>query len=246
MAETPLRQSQLPLNLSLRDSATFDNYVAGPNAQAVSYLRSLAGHGWEPGVYLWGAPGTGKSHLLQAVCHAAGAVNAAAVYLPMELADRFPSEALNGLENLSRICIDDIEAIAGRRDWEIALVHLIDRVHAAGGGLVVTGNAAPLALGLELAQLGSRLAGGLTLQLHTLDEADKLQALQLRAARRGLTLTVEAGRYLVRHYGQDMNRLFVALETVDQASLSAQRKLTIPFMRNVLSSSFNETKTKNY
>jgi DnaA family protein len=149
------------------------------------------------------------------------------------------------LENLSRICIDDIEAIAGRRDWEIALVHLIDRVHAAGGGLVVTGNAAPLALGLELAQLGSRLAGGLTLQLHTLDEADKLQALQLRAARRGLTLTVEAGRYLVRHYGQDMNRLFVALETVDQASLSAQRKLTIPFMRNVLSSSFNETKTKN-
>jgi DnaA family protein len=84
------------------------------------------------------------------------------------------------------------------------------------------------------------------LQLHTLDEADKLQALQLRAARRGLTLTVEAGRYLVRHYGQDMNRLFVALETVDQASLSAQRKLTIPFMRNVLSSSFNETKTKNY
>ena len=241
MAETTTRQSQLTLNLSLRDSATFDSYVAGPNSQAVTYLRRLAGHGWEPGVYLWGAPGAGKSHLLQAVCHAAGTTGAAAVYLPMEMADRFPSEALNGLENLSRICIDDIEAIAGRRDWEIALVHLIDRVQAAGGGLVVTGNAAPTALGLELAQLSSRLAGGLTLQLHALDEADKLQALQLRAARRGLTLTMEAGRYLVRHYGQDMNRLFVALETVDRASLAAQRKLTIPFMRDVLGSSILKT-----
>jgi len=241
MAETTARQSQLPLNLSLRDSATFDSYVAGPNAQAVAYLRCLAGHGWEPGVYLWGAPGAGKSHLLQAVCHAAGAAGAAAVYLPMELADRFPSEALNGLENLSRICIDDIQAIAGRRDWEIALVHLIDRVHAAGGGLVVTGHTAPMALGLELPQLASRLAGGLTLQLHALDEAEKLQALQLRAARRGLTLTVEAGRYLVRHYGQDMNRLFATLETVDHASLAAQRRLTIPFIRDVLGSRIVKT-----
>ncbi len=241
MAETTARQSQLPLNLSLRDSATFDSYVAGPNAQAVDYLHRLAGHGWEPGVYLWGAPGSGKSHLLQAVCHAAGAVGAAAVYLPMELADRFPSEALNGLEHLSRICIDDIEAIAGRRDWEIALVHLIDRVHAAGGGLVVTGNAAPPALGLELPQLASRLAGGLTLQLQILAEADKLQALQWRAARRGLTLTMEAGRYLVRHYGQDMNRLFTALETVDQASLVAQRRLTIPVLRDVLGSRMLKT-----
>ena len=241
MAETTARQSQLPLNLGLRDSATFDSYVAGPNAQAVAYLRRLAGHGWEPGVYLWGAPGAGKSHLLQAVCHAAGAAGAAAVYLPMELADRLPSEALNGLENLSRVCIDDIQAIAGRRDWEIALVHLIDRLQAAGGGLVVTGNAAPAALGLELPQLSSRLAGGLTLQLQVLDEADKLQALQLRAARRGLTLTPEAGRYLVRHYGQDMNRLFTALETVDQASLVAQRRLTIPFIRAVLGSRLLKT-----
>jgi DnaA family protein len=227
---------QLPLNLGLKDSATFASYVPGANAQAVAYLSRLAGGSWEPGVYLWGLPGTGKSHLLQAVCHAASVAGTAAIYLPMQLADRFPSEALNGMENVSRVCIDDIHAIAGRRDWETALVHLLDRIHVAGGGLVVTGKAAPVALGLELPQLTSRLAGGLTLQLQPLDEADKLQALQWRAARRGLELTAEAGRYLVRHYGQDMGVLCAALDTIDQASLAAQRRLTIPFMRRVLGS----------
>jgi DnaA family protein len=227
---------QLPLNLSLKDSATFASYIPGANAQAVAYLHRLADGSWEPGVYLWGPPDTGKSHLLQAVCHAASAEGVAAIYLPMQLADRFPSEALNGMENVSRVCIDDIHAIAGRRDWETALVHLIDRIHTASGGLVVTGNAAPVALGLELPQLTSRLAGGLTLQLQPLDEADKLQALQWRAARRGLELTVETGRYLVRHYGQEMGVLCAVLDTIDQASLAAQRRLTIPFIRRVLGS----------
>ncbi len=225
---------QLPLDLGLRTSATFDSYMAGANAQVVAYLRRLSGGLWEPGVYLWGAAGAGKSHLLQAVCQAASAAGIAAIYLPMQWADRFPSEALHGMENLDRVCIDDIQAIAGRRDWETALVHLLDRSHAAGGGIVVAGNAAPAALGLELPQLVSRLAGGLTLQLQPLDAAEKLQALQERAARRGLQLSDEAGRYLVRHYGRDMGVLCTALETIDRASLAAKRKPTIPFMRTAL------------
>ena len=237
MTECSGMNLQLPLNLSLKDSATFESYVPGANEQAVTYLRRLTDSAWEPGVYLWGSAGTGKSHLLQAVCHAASAAGTAAIYLPMQLADQFPCEALNGMENVSQVCIDDIQAIAGRRDWETALVHLIDRIHAAGGRLVMAGNAAPAALGLDLPPLRSRLSGGLTLLLKPLDEADKLQALQWRAARRGLELTVEAGRYLVRHYGRDMGVLCAALDLIDQASLAARRRLTIPFMRTILTGS---------
>jgi DnaA family protein len=237
MTEYSGMNHQLPLNLSLKDSATFESYVPGTNEQAVNYLRRLADSAWEPGVYLWGSAGTGKSHLLQAVCHAAGAAGTAAIYLPLQLADQFPCEALNGMENVSQVCIDDIQAIAGRRDWETALVHLIDRIHAAGGRLVMAGNAAPAALGLDLPQLRSRLTGGLTLLLKPLDAAGKLQALHWRAGQRGLELTAAAGRYLVRHYGRDMGVLCTALELIDHASLAAQRRPTIPFMRHVLAGS---------
>jgi DnaA family protein len=226
---------QLPLILKLKDSATFDSYFAGGNNEIITYLRRWTENPQSPNIYLWGEPGTGKSHLLQAVCHAAGARNVAAVYLAMQTADQIPCEALHGLENVGTVCIDDISLIAGRIDWETALFRLLDRIFETNGGLVVTGNALPTQLGLQSAQLLSRLAGCLPLQLRPLEPIEKLQALQQRAARRGLTLTTEAGRYLVRHYGRNTNILFAALEILDQASMAAQRKLTIPFMRATLS-----------
>jgi DnaA family protein len=227
--------AQLPLGFGLRDNATFESYLAGANAEAVAYLRRLLGGFREPGLYLWGEPGTGKSHLLQATCHAVSTLGRAAVYLPMAVADQFPSEALNGLENVGMVCIDDVQAIAGRRDWETALMHLLDRIQAAGGGLVTTGTTVPAELGLHLPQLVSRLYGGLVLPLKPLTNDEKLQVLQRRAERRGLHLADEVGRYLLRHYdSQPLGTLCTALETLDRASLAAQRKLTIPFIRSVL------------
>jgi len=225
---------QLLLTLGLKDSATFTSFFPGPNAEALAHLRQLTGGPWEPGVYLWGGPGTGKSHLLQAVCHSAGERGGGAVYLPLRAAEPFPLEALQGLENVGMVCIDDIHAIAGDNAWEVALIHLFERIREAGAGLVVAGHASPAELGLSLAQLVSRLAWGLSFQLHPLDEEDKLNALRLRASRRGIALQPAAERYLVRHYGQDMNLLFGVLESLDRASLTAQRKLTIPFIRAVL------------
>jgi DnaA family protein len=225
---------QLPLSLGLKDSAVFDNYWPGFNGEATTYLQQIGSGSWQPVVYLWGATGTGKSHLLQAVCHHAGRDGAAAIYLPLVLVERFSCEALQGVENVGRVCIDDLQVVAGRRDWEDALSRLIDRIHTVRGGLVLTGHVPPVELGLQTPQLLSRLAGALILALKPLDDAGKLQALQLRATCRGLDLGTEAGVYLVRHYGQDMTDLFAALEILDQASLAAQRRITIPFVRNVL------------
>lgn len=225
---------QLPLTLKLKDTTTFASYFPGPNSEALSYLRRLTGSAWEPSIYLWGEAGAGKSHLLQAVCHALGDRGTAAIYLPMGAADQFPCEALEGVESLGMVCIDDIHLIAGRQPWEMALLNLFERIRERGRGLVVTGAAVPADLGFQLPQLASRLAGGLVLQLRPLSDDDKLAALQLRARRRGLTLTAAAGSYLVRHYGQHMATLFGVLDTLDQASLVAKRPLTIPFMREAL------------
>jgi DnaA family protein len=227
-------QQQLPLFLDLKESATFENFIPGPNAEAVAALRRLSGSAWEPHIYLWGAADTGKSHLLQAVCHTVGEHGTGAVYLPLRTIEQFPCAVLDGLENLALVCIDDVHRIAGRADWELALRNLFERVQDTRGSLVITGTAPPQELGLQLPQLSSRLAGCLLLSLKPLAEIDMLQALRLRATHRGLTLTTEVERYLLRHYGKPLGNLFDALEILDRASLAAQRKLTVPFIRHTL------------
>lgn len=228
---------QLPLTIGLKDHATFASYFHGPNGETVAYLQRLTGDPWEPNIYLWGPPGTGKSHLLQAVCHAAGERAESAIYLPMSKTGQFSYEALDGMENVTIVCIDDIHVIAGNHDWETALVRLIDRIQEKRNGLVITGPGVPTNLALQLPQLVSRLNASLVLPLNGLEPADQLQALQLRAHRRGLILSDAAGRYLMRHFQQDSNALFASLDTLDKASLAAKRKLTPAFLRTVLDSS---------
>lgn len=225
---------QLPLSIGLRDSAVFASFVAGPNAEALDYMQRCFGRGHEPLAYLWGNSGTGKSHLLQALCHAAGDRNESAVYLPLRRSSEFPYEALSGLEAISVVCLDDIDAVSGQLDWERTLLQLFERIHASGGALAVTANRPPGEVGLRLPRLGSRLAWGMTFQLHTLDDEQRQQALNLRARRRGMALHDGVARYLVSHYGSDSHTLFEALEQLDQASLVAKRRLTIPFIRSVL------------
>ena len=224
---------QLPLSLGLKDSAVFANFIVGVNTEALAYLQSLTEHKTTPCVYLWGGRGSGKSHLLQALCHAAGESDRAAVYLPMRSADEFPCEVVNGLEAMDVVCIDDIHAIAGQQAWEQALLHLFERIQQAGSALVVTGKSVPTDLGLQ-SQLSSRLAWGMSFQLKALSNADKRTALQVRAQRRGLRMPQESTRFLVRHFGDDLMGLFDAFDNLDKASLAAKRKLTLPFIRQVL------------
>ncbi|MEE4376560.1 MAG: DnaA regulatory inactivator Hda [Candidatus Competibacteraceae bacterium] len=225
---------QLPLLLELKESATFESFVLGANTEVVETLRRLSGSPWEPHIYLWGPAGTGKSHLLQAICHTVGDHGTGAVYLPLQTIEQLPCVVLDGLENLALVCIDDVQRIAGRDDWELALRNLFERVQGTQGSLVITGNAVPQELGLHLSQLSSRLAGCLSLGLKPLNETEILQALRLRATLRGLLLSPEVERYLLRHYGQPLDHLFEALELLDRASLAAQRKLTVPFISHAL------------
>ena len=82
--------------------------------------------------------------------------------------------------------------------------------------------------------LASRLDWGRVVGLLPLDDADKLRALQLRAQLRGLSLSDDVGRYLLQHLARDMRSLCHALERLDRASLVAQRRLTLPFIKQVL------------
>lgn len=232
-----MRPIQLPLGVRLRDDATFANYYPGANAAALGYVERLceADAGWaESLIYLWGGAGVGRTHLLQAACLRFEQLGEPAVYLPLaELVAHGPI-MLDNLEQFELVCLDDLDAVAGLSDWEEALFHLFNRLRDSGRRLLLAASSSPRELPVKLADLQSRLTLALVFQLQSLSDEDKLRALQLRASRRGLHLSDEVGRFILTRGERSMSALFELLERLDQASLQAQRKLTIPFLKEIL------------
>ena len=222
---------QLPLRMRLRETARFASFVVGENAQACAVLQ-----GSRPAaplvVWLWGRAGTGKSHLLQAACAAAGERDEAAAYVDLALT---PSSAmLEGCDTLALVCLDGLDCVAADPEWNAAIFRLHTLLQDGTGRLVVASSAPPASLPFTLPDLRSRLLAADVHQLVELDEAGQCEALRLRAAGRGLELSEEAALYLVHRLPRDMHSLFAVLDQLDAASLAAQRKLTVPFLRNAL------------
>jgi DnaA family protein len=232
-----MRPIQLPLGVRLRDDATFANYYPGANAAALGYVERLceAEAGWaESLIYLWGGAGVGRSHLLQAACLRFEQSGEPAVYLPLAELVEYGPTMLDNLEQCELVCLDDLDAVAGRSEWEEALFHLFNRLRDSGRRLLLAASSSPRELPVKLADLQSRLTLALVFQLQSLSDEDKLRALQLRASRRGLHLSDEVGRFILTRGERSMSALFELLERLDQASLQARRKLTIPFLKETL------------
>jgi DnaA family protein len=223
--------SQLALPLRLADHAVFASFLATGNESLLATLRDLATGESGAGCWLWGAAATGKTHLLQATCEEAGDKS---VYVPLSMFVGASPEILDGLASRALICIDDVHLVAGMADWEHALFVLYNQVLATSGRLVVAANAAPRSAGFALADLESRLSQLPIFQLQPLGEDETRQALQLRAAHRGLDLTDETAQFLLSRSRRDMASLYSVLDTLDDEALRAQRRLTIPFVKEVL------------
>ena len=232
-----MKPIQLPLSVRLRDDATFANYYPGANAAALGYVERLceAEAGWaESLIYLWGHDGVGRSHLLQAACLRFEQFEERTIYLPMADLVQYGPEIFDDLEQCELVCIDDLDVLVGKREWEEGLFHLFNRLRDTGRRLLLAASKSPRELQVKLPDLKSRLTMALIFQLHGLSDEDKLRALQLRASRRGLHLTDEVGRFILNRGSRSMNSLFDLLEQLDRASLQAQRKLTIPFLKETL------------
>lgn len=220
---------QLPLNVQLPSNQTFATLVAGPNTEAFALVRT----GQEKLVYLWGGAGVGKSHLLHAVCNEQAEQ---VIYLPLaELKDSMEAGILRGLESYALICLDDIDAVLTDEDWCFEVFALLNRVRDVGTSrLLVTASTSPAQLQSAYPDVQSRLSWGLVLQLHRLTDGQKVQALQQRAHAMGLELRSDTAQFMVQRLGRNLEDLMQRLERLDKASIAAQRKLTIPFVKAVL------------
>jgi DnaA-homolog protein len=234
-----LRPVQLPLGVQLRESASFDTFFAGPNTELLHQLENIAdgaGSGTAAVHFISGTDGSGKTHLLQAASRAAGERGRSVAYLPLaEIALSDPG-AVEGLTQLSLVCLDDVQSVTGQRNWEEALMVLCDGLRATGGSLLAAASRPPMELGLALRDLATRLAWGPVYALKPLTDDHKVRLLQQRARGRGLDLPDEVGRFLLTRSAREIPALLSVLERLDHASLAAQRRLTVPFVRAVLES----------
>ncbi len=231
-------KGQLPLNLRIKDASSFDNFVPARNAEVVARLRSAVTALTRDGqaermVFLWGEPGTGKTHLLQAACRLAQEHGLTPIYLPLSEVLRLSTAMLEDAENRRLICIDDVQCVAGDVEWERALFGLCERLRETGGTLIVAATANPAHLELRMPEVKTRFNWGPVYRLHPLTDAGKLEAIRLRAGNRGLDVTDEVARYILNRHRRDLASLFELLERLDRRSLASQRRLTIPFIRKL-------------
>ncbi|WP_273152323.1 DnaA regulatory inactivator Hda [Methylophaga thiooxydans] len=229
-------KTQLTLRLSPQEIYHFDNYLFA-KTETERALESFCRLDNLDFLYLYGETGTGKTHLLIACAEKVQKLGFRVIYLSLaELIQTSEPAVLQSLEQADLLCLDDLEAIAGNKEWEVALFHCFNRLHDAKGSLLVAAEHNPANSQIQLPDLCSRLATGLVYQLTTMSDEQKQQALILQSQKRGLTMNDDVAQYLLRHYGRDMPALMSVLQQLDKASLQAKRKLTIPFIRQVLAS----------
>ena len=226
---------QIPLQLEPPRPDRFDAFVPGPNMAVLQAVQNLLD---EPGavLFLSGQEGTGKSHLLNALCHSAREREMGAFYIALK---RLPEAAAAGLEDLQmldEVCEDDIDRVAGKAAWERALINSINEVRSSGGRLLVASQKPLSALQFNLKDLASRLAWGVRLGLQAPGDEDKQEVLQQRALSLHIELPDEVCSYLLKHGRRDMASMLETVEKMKDAAFAAKRKITVPLAREVLKS----------
>jgi len=227
---------QLPLALRYPPDQRLESFIAAPPG-AIAQLRELARAEAADWLYLAGATGTGKTHLALALCADAEQAGRRAAYLPLTAASGRLREALDALEGNDVVALDGLDAIAGNRDDEIALFDFHNRARSAGLNLLYAAREVPDLMDLVLPDLRSRLSQNARILLPPLDDAARAEVLRDRAQRRGLILEEAAIDWMLSHTDRNLASLVALLDRLDRESLAAQRRITVPFLRQVMDAS---------
>ncbi len=230
------QNGQMALDISLRDTVSFDSFVTGHNKELVQHLsRAAEGNETLAPLFIWGESGGGKSHLLNS-CYQLAEENQRRPWF-VSLSDlsgeKGSEEILADLDEYDIYLIDGLDHVAGMTEWEEKLFQLCNMSRDTGKSIIISSIKPPTSLGIGLRDLVTRLMSGLTYQVLPLGEDQKITALQERASNRGFEISKEAVMYILNRYRRDTGNLFRILDQIDRASLEQKRLITIPFLRSL-------------
>ena len=221
---------QLTLGISFDDDAKFENFfVTDSNKLLIKEIGRP-----KSSLYIWGSSQSGKTHLLQALCHQESSDGKSVIYIPFREYEKLTPEMLDGLEGLDLICLDDLQLVCGEPEWESALFVLFNEVKESGSKLVMSANASPQELRLDLKDWHSRIQSVPVFRLLNLYEEERVLALQFRARKRGIELTSSVAEFIYQRSNRGISQLIDVLNKLDQVSLVEKRKLTIPLIKTTM------------
>ena len=224
---------QLVFELAPPEPPRLSNFLPGRNGELVAALTRVAsGAGSDSGLLVWGAPGTGKTHLLLAAVALAADHGVEAHFFEEPAAvDHDPARIRAALVAIDRIDEAD-PAQAGR------IFTLYNALRQRGGRLLAASRISLAALALR-EDLRSRLGWGLVYEVVPLTDQEKPEALAGYARARGFDLSAEVIDYLLRHGRRDMPSLLASLSALDRFSLATKRPITVPLLREWLQGSLH-------
>ena len=217
---------QLQLNIEPQLDARISDFSGPGWGPVIDGVRQLHA-GLMNRFYLYGGAGTGKSHLLTAICDSYLEVGKSAIKVSLlELLDA-PIEAITSLEMYDLVALDDIEAISGVPHWQKAVFHLINNNNEGGGQLVFSSRFAPIELKLELPDLQSRLTQAVSVRVPSGQSyADRLALLTSVMERKGVHFDPQIIDYLLMHGPTKTSTLLQSLEQLEKMLQGEKVKLS--------------------
>jgi DnaA-homolog protein len=225
---------QIPFQFGDFQQNDFASFLTGENKELLSLLNTISKKEERHRLYLWGAEGFGKTHLLQAACKQASEFDLHVAYLPLKQLSEFSPEMLHDLGELDLVCVDDIECVAGEIEWQQGLVWLYNELRDNEHSMIISANVSATNIELEVNDLKSRLSWDQVLRIKEADDELKIQILKQKANARSFDLSDEVIEYLIVRVDRDLGSLIDVLYKIDHASLSAKRKITIPFVKDFI------------
>lgn len=225
---------QIPFQFGDFQKNDLASFLAGENENLIKLLKQIANKESNHVLYLWSEAGTGKTHLLQAACKQAAESDLHVAYIPLKQIEELSAEMLHDLGELDLVCIDDVESIIGQLEWQQGLTWLYNELKDNKHSLIISGNKSSANSGLELDDLKSRLSSDQVIQIKSPNDDLKIKILKQKAKERSFELSDEVIEFLMRRVERNLSSLIDILDKIDHASLAAKRKITIPFVKELI------------
>jgi len=224
------KQLTFPWN-KVNKSSMLGFYASRENDHLVSLLKDS---NFLDDLFIYGTKQSGKTFLLQAMCNSYSSMCKSSLYVPLKKVMNYGVEIFESLENIDLICIDGIEQVISKTEWEKEIFNLINKSLISKSRLILTSSKDLKSLSFSLPDLESRIKKIQSYELYPIDDKDIIDALKYISQFKSINLGDKEAKYLVTYSQRDISNLIQILESLDQLSMEMKRKITIPLIKEII------------